>query len=246
MELFHCFGAKPEHRVSAEVAVRMLHASKCRYLAVNTHAIDSVTRGEDLPVGYADATLGSVSALLGLSAEVTPVLNINHPLTAQEAVSRARRAVDLTGIRVIKLEVLDSSLKKSADAAVVEAARQLIGDGLEVWPLVSADAQAYRACTALGATMVRVMGSPIGAMRGIDEDAAPAIAEILDNKDVPVMLDGGIGSAADLTKAQDMGFDAALVNSCLFASGTDPVAALAALRTALEDTAAEPRNAVRA
>lgn len=234
IDLFHCFGAKPQHRVSADVAVRMLEASKCRHLAVNTHTIDSVTRGEDLPVGYADATLGSVTEGLGPFADITPVLNINHPVTAQEAVTRARRAVELTGVRIIKLEVLDGSLTTSANAAVVEAARELVKDGLEVWPLISADADAYRACVELGVTMVRVMGSPIGARRGIDDRARPAVRAILDSHDVPLMLDGGIGSVGDLLEAADLGFDSALVNSCLFADGPDPVAALAEMRAAVD------------
>ena len=120
---------------------------------------------------------------------------------------------------------------------MVDAAKRLIGDGLEVWPLVSADAQAYRACVDLGARMVRVMGSPIGAMKGITQEAMPAITEILGGGEVPVMLDGGIGSAADLIQAQDLGFQSALVNSCLFASGADPVAVLTQMRAALEGAA---------
>ena len=245
MDLFHCFGAKPEHRVSAEVAVRMLEASKCQYLAVNTHTIDSVERGEDLPVGYADATLGTVTARLEPAHAITPVLNINHPVTAEEAVARARHAVELTGIRIIKLEVLDAALTLSVNAAVIEAARALIGDGLEVWPLITADADAYRSCVDLGATMVRVMGSPIGARRGIDDAARRAVAKILADDAVPVMLDGGIGSVDDIQEAVSLGFDSALVNSCLFTDGADPVAVLGRIRAAV-DGAARPKDAIGA
>lgn len=242
-DLFHCFGAKPDHRVSAEVAVRMLAASQCRYLAVNTHTIDEVTSGDDLPVGYADATLGTVTALLGAGSAVTPVLNINHPVTAQQAVDRARRAVELTGIPVIKLEVLDAeTLTTSNDAAVIAAARQLVADGLEVWPLISASLAAYRSCLELGVPLVRVMGSPIGARRGIDPQARAAVDAILDGDEVAVMLDGGIGSVSDLTQAIDLGFESALVNSCLFAEGADPVEVLARMRAAVDDAALVPRS----
>ena len=245
IEIFHCFGAKPEHRVSAEVAVRMLTASQCRYLAVNTHNIDEVRRGADLPVGYADATLGTVTARLGPSPGPVPVLNINHPRSAREATERTMRAVELTGIRVIKLEVLDDSLTVAENGEVVRAAAELIDKGFEVWPLISADAETYRACVDLGATMVRVMGSPIGARRGIDAKARRPILEILADHRVPVMLDGGIGSVADLTGAGELGFDAALVNSCLFAGDTDPVAMLADMRAAVNATA-RPEDAVPA
>jgi thiazole synthase len=245
IEIFHCFGAKPDHRVSADVAVRMLQASRCRYLAVNTHTIDNVRRGDDLPVGYADATLGTVTARLGPFSGVTPVLNINHPRTAREATDRTTRAVELTGIHVIKLEVLDPTLTVTDNAEVVRAAAELIGQGFEVWPLISADTDAYRACVDLGATMVRVMGSPIGARRGIDEQARQPILEILADHRVPVMLDGGIGSVADLVGAGELGFDAALVNSCLFAADDDPVAKLAEMRAAIDATVL-PEDAIAA
>jgi thiazole synthase len=234
IDLFHCFGAKPEHRVTPELAARMLRASRCRHLAVNTHAIDEVATGDDLSVGYADATLGKVRALMAPDVLVEPVLNINHPTSAAEAVARTRRAVELTGIKIIKLEVLDRSLTLSANDEVVAAARTLIQDGLEIWPLISADVVAYQASVDLGATMVRVMGSPIGARRGIGPDARAAIVEILRRHDVPVMLDGGIGSVEDVRDALGLGFDSVLVNSCLFAPGVDPVALLEEMRVVVD------------
>lgn len=237
IKLFHCFGARPAHRVDAFVAADMLRASGCSYLAVNTHNIADVTRGDDLPVGYANATLGSVRALVGAELGITPVLNINHPATAAEAVARARRAVELTGVRVIKLEVLDQSQKVTRNYEVIKAAVELIGDGLEVWPLITADVEAFRQCERLGASMVRVMGSPIGARRGIDASAAGPIARILGEKSVPVMLDGGIGSVNDATEAFRLGFDCILVNSCLFAEGADPVAMLGEFRLATDKAA---------
>jgi len=233
-QLFHCFGAKPEHRVTTRTAAEMLRASGCTYLAVNTHTIDHVRTGDDLPVGYASASLGSVRDLAGAELGLRPVLNINHPTTAAEAVSRARRAVELTGVRVIKLEVLDASLTTSANAEVVKAARELRGDDLEVWPLITPDRSVFDECVGLGATMVRVMGSPIGARRGIDPERLATVERLLDDSPVPVMLDGGIGSTEDVVAAFRLGFDSVLVNSCLFAGGTGPVAALREFRAAVE------------
>ena len=68
MELFHCFGARPEHRVDAVQAAAMLAASRCAYLAVNTHTIDDLVCGDDLPIGYATATLGIVRSPAGGSS----------------------------------------------------------------------------------------------------------------------------------------------------------------------------------
>ncbi|MFE9999733.1 hypothetical protein [Streptomyces avermitilis] len=56
----------------------MFSASGSTYLAVNTHTIATATRGDDLPVGYASATLGAVHGLVGDELGLAPVLNINR------------------------------------------------------------------------------------------------------------------------------------------------------------------------
>lgn len=245
IDLFHCFGARPTHRVTTELAADMLRASRCRYLAVNTHNVHEVSDGDELPVGYASATLGAVRQLAGEELGLIPVLNINHPTSADEAVERTRRAVALTGINVIKLEVLDDEHSVTRNDEVVRAAARLIDDGLEVWPLITADAEISDECQRLGAAMVRVMGSPIGARRGIDEANRSAMREMLSRAKVPVMLDGGIGSTDDAVEAYRLGFDSVLVNSCLFTSGADPVASLQEFR-AVADRAATTGNGVPA
>lgn len=234
MDLFHCFGATPDHRVDARLAVRMLAASRCHWMAVNTHTVNDVSDGGDLPIGYATATLGAMRNLLPSGRGPRPVLNINHPTTAAEAVARTRRAVALTGIRTIKLEVLDEGLTLSRNDLVIEAARRLVDDGLDVWPLITPDRGAFRACVEMGSTMVRVMGSPIGSGRGIDRQWLPELQELLAGSTVPVMLDGGIGSPDDVRRAADLGFGAVLVNSCLFGHGRDPVMTLRAFRAAVD------------
>ncbi|WP_433549076.1 HisA/HisF-related TIM barrel protein [Streptomyces sp. CA-294286] len=237
IDLFHCFGAKPAHRVDTALAAEMLRASGCRYLAVNTHTIDRVSRGEDLPIGYDSATLGSVTALVGDELGLHPVLNINHPTSAAEAVKRTRQAAQLTGIRVIKLEVLDPGFRLSVNAEVVEAARELTAEGFEVWPLITPDARSFAECVELGSMMVRVMGSAIGARKGIEPQHLESVRELLADSPVPVMLDGGIGSTADVEQAFALGFQSVLVNSCLFADGTDPVTALAGFRATVDRVA---------
>ncbi|GAA2489724.1 hypothetical protein [Streptomyces longisporus] len=66
IRLFRCLGARPAHRVDADLTARMFSADGCTCLAVNTHTIATMTRGDDLPVGYASAMRG-----------LTPVLNVN-------------------------------------------------------------------------------------------------------------------------------------------------------------------------
>ena len=233
MDLFHCFGAIPAHRVDTDVAVAMLRASGCRRLAVNTHTIGTVARGDDLPVGYASATFGSVRAAAA-DLDLSPVLNINHPTSAAEAVARTLRAVDLTGIQVIKLEVLDDDFKTSRNDEVVRATEQLRALDLEVWPLIVPEQATFDACVELGSAMVRVMGSPIGSRGGLAPDRRASVEKFLADGRVPVMLDGGVGSLADVEDAARTGFDSVLVNSFLFAPGTDPATELSRIRIAID------------
>jgi thiazole synthase len=231
--IFHCFGNHEGHRVDSQLAVAMLEASGCEYLALNTHGIEALATADDLPVGYAGATFGSVRRLLGAAA-IQPVLNINRPTSATEAVDRARRAVDLSGVPLIKLEVLSDDLTWSNNDAVLAAAEVLrLEDGLEVWPLLAPDLESFERAAAWGCAVIRVMGSPIGSRCGIARSNRDALERIALTATCPIMLDGGIGRVADIEDALALGFDAVLVNSCLFCEGADPVARLREFRDAV-------------
>jgi thiazole synthase len=221
--IFHCFGTdQSQTTVDTETAVEMLRASGCRHLAVNTHSVGAVSDGDDLPVGYGDATFGSVREAFA-PGELIPVLNINMPISAAEAIDRTRRAHLLTGIRAIKLEVLDPGQRLAVNAAVVEATRELVGAGLEVWPLITPDPAAALELEAMGCPLLRVMGSEIGSGRGIDPRWGKSIDRTLEEVAVPVMFDGGVGSPLHATEALAMGFHSVLVNSCLFGGDGSPL-----------------------
>lgn len=232
--LFHCFGSLQTHAVDTQTAVEMLRASRCQYLAVNTHNIDAVHRGDDLPVGYASATLASVrNAWTG--QELSVVLNINLPTTASEAVTRAQSAIELTGESIVKLEVLDPSHSFSDTSQVVDATTILSErESISIWPLVTPDVNAFERLQDLGCPLIRIMGSAIGSGSGIDEAWLPTIERVLDLKRVHVMLDGGVGGAEHLAQALNLGFDSVLVNSCLFADDGSPVDRLRHLRTTID------------
>jgi thiazole synthase len=200
---------------------------------VNTHNIEDVTRGEDLPLGYATATVGSV--LRGFeTGRLTPVLNINLPLNASEAVERAYKAIDLTGYRTVKLEVVTPDHHLTRNTEVLRATEILVRADLEVWPLITPDLEVFQALQELGCPLIRIMGSPIGSLRGISSEWLPTICQILEENESYVILDGGVGSVNHALKALSMGFQGVLVNSCLFCPGLDPVTELLKFRTSIE------------
>jgi thiazole synthase len=176
---------------------------------------------------------------VGSEFPLTPVLNINHPTTVQEALDRVHGASALTGIELIKLEVLDADFKLTRNPLVVDAARQLVDEGFEVWPLITPDPEALDELVGLGCPMVRVMGSPIGARAGIEPGRRDAIETMLERSPVPLMLDGGIGSIGDVERAFEMGFDSVLVNSCLFENDATPAERLTEFRATVDRVRSE-------
>jgi thiazole synthase len=240
--LFHCFGSHDSRVVvDTETAVAMLRTSGCRHLAINTHSSETVSCGDELPVGYGNATFGSVRRAFG-SDELIPVLNINTPTSPAEAIARAHRAHVLTGERTVKLEVLDRDLRLSVNSAVVEVARKLVADGFDVWPLITPDPNAAAELEAMGCTVIRVMGSGIGSHNGIDPRWYDLIHHTLRRVSVPLMFDGGVGSPLDATNALSIGFDSVLVNSCLFTGSDGPVKELRRFVDSLSQDAGRPSD----
>lgn len=243
--LFHCFGTSQSNTsVDTDTAIAMLRTSGCKHLAINTHSISTISSADALPIGYGSATFGSVRAAFD-PAELTPVLNINMPTSASEAVERARRAHALTGEHTIKLEVLDHGLDLAANDAVVEAARILVADGLEIWPLITPDPEVAVELQMLDCPVIRIMGSKIGSGCGLDPNWQDRIQEILDQISVHTMLDGGIGTPAHMIAGLKMGFDSVLVNSCLFDGINAPITVLREFVTSLMNTTALARSTLR-
>lgn len=241
--LFHCFGTSANRTVDTRLAVEMLTVSGCRHLVANTHAIERIEVGEELPVGYADATVGSVLAAWP-GDELSIVLNINHPTSAAEAVERVQRALTLRDERTIKLEVLDADQRLSNDAEVLVAVAELAADpSLEVWPLVTPNREAVAELERLGCPLIRVMGSGIGSSAGIRSEWRTEIEAILAATGVPVMLDGGVGGPRHVEEALRLGFSSVLVNSCLFGDGGRPAERLRSIRAAADAAGEQPAGA---
>ena len=221
--LLHCFGHKQPAVTRATVSA-MLDASGTALLPINTHTGRAV-------IGHGDVTWDSFKD----EAEergLVPVLNINLQTSAARAVAQAVRFRDETGIGLLKLEVLNDDHATSNDDACIEATEVLVEDGFTVMPLVG-DGKAKWGLLQI-IPVLRVMGSPIGAGRGIDDpDRLRAALWGAGECGVPVILDGGIGSVDHARHALELGCAGFLVNSALFARGRDPVAELTRYREAL-------------
>lgn len=140
--------------------------------------------------------------------------------TADEAIRIARMARAMELSDWVKLEVIpDAGYLLPDPIATLEAAKRLVEEGFTVLPYIGADPILARHLEAIGCATVMPLGSPIGSGQGIVNSAAIQI--IIEQANVPVVVDAGIGVPSDAALAMELGADACLVNSAV-ALASDP------------------------
>jgi thiazole synthase len=152
--------------------------------------------------------------------------------TMEEALFTARLARELTGSSWVKLEVIpDPTYLLPDPVATLEAARALIADDFVVLPYIHADPVLAKHLEHAGCATVMPLGSPIGSGRGIF--TLEEIQIIVENANVPVVVDAGLGAPSDASLALEIGADAVLVNSAI-ALAQDPVRMAAGFRLGVQ------------
>ncbi len=140
--------------------------------------------------------------------------------TAEEAVRIARMARAMELGDWVKLEVIPDPRYLLPDPIdTLEAARTLIAEGFAVLPYIGADPVLARRLEELGTATVMPLGSPIGSGQGVVN--LEAIKIIVEQANVPVVVDAGIGAPSDAAIAMEHGADACLVNTAI-ALAEDP------------------------
>jgi thiazole synthase len=152
--------------------------------------------------------------------------------TTEEALFTSRLARELTGSNWVKLEVIpDPKYLLPDPIATLDAARTLIADGFVVLPYIHADPVLAKHLEEAGCATVMPLGSPIGSGRGIF--TLEEIQIIIENANVPVVVDAGLGAPSDASLALEIGADAVLVNSAI-ALAADPVGMAEGFRLGVE------------
>ncbi|HUF54764.1 MAG TPA: thiazole synthase [Dehalococcoidia bacterium] len=152
--------------------------------------------------------------------------------TAEEALFTARLARELTGSDWLKLEVIpDPKYLLPDPVETLEAAKQLVADGFIVLPYIHADPVLAQRLEEIGCATVMPLGSPIGSGRGIF--TLEEIQIIIENAQVPVVVDAGLGAPSEASLALEIGADAVLVNTAI-ARATNPVGMAQAFRLGVE------------
>jgi len=153
--------------------------------------------------------------------------------TAAEAVRTCRLARELlNGHDLVKLEVLgdDKTLYPNVTETLA-AAETLVKDGFKVMVYTSDDPLVAKRLEEMGCVAVMPLGAPIGSGLGIRNPHN--IQLILENANVPIIVDAGVGTPSDATLAMEMGCEGVLMNSAV-AHARNPVLMAQAMRKAVE------------
>ena len=203
---------------SFETMRAAVEASGCEMVTVAVRRIDFDSPGED------------ITAFLPEGILLLP--NTAGCETAAEAVRVARLARAGGLPDWIKLEVIPDARYLLPDPVeTLEAAAALVQDGFTVLPYVLPDPVLQKKLEAVGCSAVMPLAAPIGSGRGLK--LRYTIELMIEQAEVPDVVDAGLGSPSHAAEAMELGADAVLVNTAI-ARAEDPVEMARAFRLAVE------------
>lgn len=140
---------------------------------------------------------------------------------AKEAVLAAQMSREIFGTPFIKLEIHpDPKYLLPDPVETLKATEELAADGFTVLPYVQADPVLCKRLEEAGAAAVMPLGAPIGTNKGLR--TLDFLEIIIEQSNVPVVVDAGIGAPSQAAHAMEIGADAVLVNTAIAVAG-DPV-----------------------
>lgn len=156
------------------------------------------------------------------TARYTLLPNTAGCYTAEDAVRTCRLARELlNGHKLVKLEVLGDPKTLFPDVtATIEAAEILVKDDFDVMVYSNDDPIIARRLEESGCVSVMPLAAPIGSGLGIRNPYN--ILTIVENANVPILVDAGVGTASDAAIAMELGCDGVLMNTAI-AEAKDPV-----------------------
>lgn len=157
---------------------------------------------------------------------VTLLPNTSGARNAEEAIRIARLARELGCGDFVKIEIMrDTKYLLPDNQETIEATEVLAKEGFVVMPYMYPDLNVARDLVNAGAAAVMPLGSPIGSNKGLA--TRDFIQILIDEIDVPVIVDAGIGRPSQACEAMEMGAAAIMANTALATAGNLPMMASA-------------------
>ena len=159
-------------------------------------------------------TGGEENIVQYIPKNITLLPNTSGARNAEEAVRIAHLSRELGCGDFIKLEVIhDSKYLLPDNVETVKATEILAKEGFIVMPYMYPDLYAARALVDAGASAVMPLGAPIGSNKGLC--TKDFIQILVDEINVPIIVDAGIGRPSQACEAMEMGVDAVMCNTAI-------------------------------
>ena len=197
---------------------------------------DSITAGGSQIVTVAlrriDLERHEENILEHIPPHVTLLTNTSGARNAQEAVRIAHLAKASGCGNWVKIEVInDSKYLLPDNHETIKATEILSAEGFVVLPYISPDLYTARALVKAGAATVMPLGSFIGSNQGLK--TKEFIQVLINEIDLPIVVDAGIGAPSQAAEAMEMGAHAVLVNTAV-ATAQNPAVLARAFALAVE------------
>ncbi|QGO37596.1 thiamine phosphate synthase [Piscirickettsia salmonis] len=166
-----------------------------------------------------------------LNCDILP--NTAGCYTAKEAIVTAQMAREVFNTNKVKLEVIGNNYNLQPDPfELLEAVRVLVNEGFDVLPYCTDDIILCECLLEAGCRVLMPWAAPIGTGKGL---LNPYQFRLLRErfKNIPIIIDAGLGEPAHACKVMGLGADAVMLNTAV-AKAQDPVKMAQAFALAIE------------
>jgi thiazole synthase len=187
---------------SSELMLKSIIASESQMITVAMKRVNMMNEATD-------------DMLTHINREKVQLLpNTSGVRDAKEAVLAARMSREIFSTDFIKLEIHPDPKYLLPDPIETLAATEILAkDGFHVLPYVQADPVLCKRLEEVGAAAVMPLGAPIGTNKGLR--TRDLLEIIIEQSQVPVVVDAGLGAPSHAAEAMEMGADAVLVNTAI-------------------------------
>ena len=196
-------------------------------LASGSELVTVALKRVDLTKGEQDDIVSHINA-----SHINLLPNTSGARNAKEAIFAAQMAREALETNWLKLEIHpDPKYLMPDPVETLNAATELVKLGFIVLPYIHADPVLCKRLEDIGVAAVMPLGSPIGSNKGIR--TRDFLEIIIEQSNVPVIVDAGIGAPSHAAEAMEMGADAVLINTAIAIAG-NPVEMAKAFKLAVE------------
>ena len=175
---------------------------------------------------------GMANILDYIPDHITLLPNTSGARNADEAMRIARLSRELCHSDLVKIEIMrDSKYLLPDNQETIKATEILAKEGFTVLPYMYPDLNVARDLTNAGAAAIMPLGAPIGTNKGLC--TKEFIQILIDEIELPIIVDAGIGRPSQACEAMEMGAAAIMANTAIATAGDIPAMA-EAFRLAIE------------